>query len=330
MSTGLRPMNLGEILDRTFQIYRKRFPSLVAVGIILAALMLAFHLVDMQWVGFRSLVKPFRQPGIFMWNMVVALGFYHISSLLTGAIFAAIVKQASSAVLDEDCTLRTSLRFFAVRWSGYLWLSFLKVVTVLVLVEAAAVGLLTGMGYSMDALGMLNGDNNWAFAALILVPTVIGVYLFLRVGACLSLALPVAALEEMRGFKALRRSWTLSRESRGRLAAAWVLLAAFLTLLSWGLQLLVRWGFIYLYWHLNFRRSTHFYEAVYFVLNGAVTALGGPLYPIAVTLFYYDQRIRHEGFDIEWMMKAAGMNAPVSVEPAPFPVAVSESGEQPA
>jgi hypothetical protein len=38
----------------------------------------------------------------------------------------------------------------------------------------------------------------------------------------------------------------------------------------------------------------------------------GPLFPIAITLFYYDQRIRHEGFDIEMMMNAAGMNAPVN------------------
>jgi hypothetical protein len=33
-----------------------------------------------------------------------------------------------------------------------------------------------------------------------------------------------------------------------------------------------------------------------------------PLCPIAITLFYYDQRIQQEGFDIEWMMNAAGMN----------------------
>jgi hypothetical protein len=32
-------------------------------------------------------------------------------------------------------------------------------------------------------------------------------------------------------------------------------------------------------------------------------------YPIALTLFYYDQRIRHEGYDIERMMETAGMIA---------------------
>lgn len=34
------------------------------------------------------------------------------------------------------------------------------------------------------------------------------------------------------------------------------------------------------------------------------------LYPIALTLFYYDQRIRHEGYDIERMMDDAGLIAP--------------------
>jgi len=32
------------------------------------------------------------------------------------------------------------------------------------------------------------------------------------------------------------------------------------------------------------------------------------IYPIALTLFYYDQRIRREGYDIEQMMAAAGLN----------------------
>jgi hypothetical protein len=33
----------------------------------------------------------------------------------------------------------------------------------------------------------------------------------------------------------------------------------------------------------------------------------GPIYAIGLTLFYYDQRIRKEGFDIEWMMRSAGL-----------------------
>jgi hypothetical protein len=45
----------------------------------------------------------------------------------------------------------------------------------------------------------------------------------------------------------------------------------------------------------------------------------GPMYATGLTLFYYDQRIRKEGFDIEWMMQAAGLTVPTrqpAAEPA--------------
>ncbi len=44
--------------------------------------------------------------------------------------------------------------------------------------------------------------------------------------------------------------------------------------------------------------------------GGFVTnTLIGPIYSTGLTLFYYDQRIRKEGFDIEWMMQAAGLTS---------------------
>jgi hypothetical protein len=32
-----------------------------------------------------------------------------------------------------------------------------------------------------------------------------------------------------------------------------------------------------------------------------------PIYSIALTLFYYDQRIRKEGYDVEWLMERAAV-----------------------
>jgi hypothetical protein len=51
----------------------------------------------------------------------------------------------------------------------------------------------------------------------------------------------------------------------------------------------------------------------------AVQALVRPVYGIALMLFYYDQRIRQEGFDIEWMMQQAGMVVapPVALQAEP-------------
>jgi hypothetical protein len=51
------------------------------------------------------------------------------------------------------------------------------------------------------------------------------------------------------------------------------------------------------------------YGPAVFVLVTALYGVLAPIFPIALTLFYYDQRIRKEGFDIERMMDAAGLNA---------------------
>jgi len=44
-------------------------------------------------------------------------------------------------------------------------------------------------------------------------------------------------------------------------------------------------------------------QVVAFVTNTFI----GPMYATGLTLFYYDQRVRKEGYDIEWMMQAAGL-----------------------
>jgi hypothetical protein len=50
------------------------------------------------------------------------------------------------------------------------------------------------------------------------------------------------------------------------------------------------------------------YGPAVLILVTGIYAVLGPILPIALTLFYYDQRIRNEGFDIERMMESAGLN----------------------
>jgi hypothetical protein len=56
--------------------------------------------------------------------------------------------------------------------------------------------------------------------------------------------------------------------------------------------------------------------AVQQIANFIIDTLIGPMYAIGLTLFYYDQRIRKEGYDIERMMQAAGLTPPAEL-PAP-------------
>jgi len=50
--------------------------------------------------------------------------------------------------------------------------------------------------------------------------------------------------------------------------------------------------------------------------------LAGPISTIAVALMYYDQRIRKEAFDLQWMMDSIGPSQPSASEvPAVLPQA---------
>jgi hypothetical protein len=311
MSQPLRPMNLGEILDRTFQIYRARFLAFVGIAAIPMMALELVRLADRTWLHVHSLVHPTGQFQMSAWNFVVGLGFYHIFSVLGILIEPAIVEIASSSALGDECSITSSLRFALLRWPRYLWLGLLKTLLNLGIPEFVFLLLATGAAFLADATGLLGKEFRWMLLLLALAVVVAGFQLFLWLLACFSFAIPAAALEDRTAFQSLRRSWTLTKGTRARIWFTW--LAVFLTssLLAWGLSLLL-WQIFRLLGSsassMAWTRSL--YYASYFILNAAVGTLVLPIFPIALTLFYYDQRIRHEGFDIERMMDVAGLNPP--------------------
>jgi hypothetical protein len=308
MTPTLRPMSLGEILDRTFQIYRSRFLLFVTVGALPALAMRSIYLADGAWIHVRGLVHPARSS-IVLWNLVVSLGFYHISFFLGLLIQPAYVKLASSSVFSERCSIASSLRFAAARWSTYLWAAFLKLLGAMIGSELLVGGLTIGALFPLNAAGEMDGTGSLAIGLTVAVAVVSCFCLFLWLSACFAFAIPSAAFEGLTAFKAMRRSWTLTRGCRGRIAFTWLMVFAISWIVGGGIQLLLRW-IAYLVsnaaHHAVVVRGA--YPPVSYTIATAFTAILGPIFPIALTLFYYDQRIRREGYDIEQMMEAAGLN----------------------
>lgn len=310
MQAALRPMNLGEILDRTFAIYRKNFLLFVGIAALPAAIMLAIHIVDVGWVHTDRLiaVTDVTQSGRIALGWLLAYGYYHISGFVSLLFLPAFVRLASSEVFGESASIVASLRFALARWRRYLWLAFLKWTAVLILPEALAFGIFFGIGTLEDKLGLL-GDTPIAFAIVtLLLPIPAGIILILWAGACLSLVFPAAALEEISAWKALRRSWKLTKGSRGRIFVAWLMVIACALILEGLAAFLIWWIATLIYagrYYSGFNRQV--YAVVARCVLAVIAAVVGPLYPIAVTLFYYDQRVRQEGYDVEMMMEAAGL-----------------------
>jgi hypothetical protein len=108
----------------------------------------------------------------------------------------------------------------------------------------------------------------------------------------------VAALE--RSSEALRRSWDLTRGFRWKALGLWVIALALLAglvigagILAAGVEALLGKG-----------------EVLSTVVVALVSLLIYPLLSCVFTLFYYDLRVRKEGFDLEMLSQQLGTAAP--------------------
>jgi membrane-anchored glycerophosphoryl diester phosphodiesterase (GDPDase) len=123
----------------------------------------------------------------------------------------------------------------------------------------------------------------------------VGVVLYVRY----ALAVPACVLEDIKARQAIRRSIRLSLGSRGRIFVIYVLMLvvsyiiAFLFLIP--VSMLGR---------VIGRSSPALLTALSGLAGFLAGALAGPIATIALSLVYYDQRVRKEAFDIELMVAA--------------------------
>jgi membrane-anchored glycerophosphoryl diester phosphodiesterase (GDPDase) len=145
-------------------------------------------------------------------------------------------------------------------------------------------------------------------APMFILALVFGVWMSLRY----SLAMPASVVEELPAGQAIKRSIELSKDSRGRILALGALTYAIRLLLG------ILLGFPFLVFAVKHpgQPVPIALLAIQQIATFIVNTFIGPIYSAGLTLFYYDQRIRKEGYDIERMMLAAGLTLPAEL-PAP-------------
>jgi len=320
VSEPLRPMNLGEILDRTFEIYRSRFlvflgiavlPSLLAMAVLIFGRLL--KQMDLVPAASGETKVALRAFG----NWLASEGLEMYFSCLAWPVFAFLT---SRILLKEEAKLASALSWFASYWrdcvglAGAMWL--------LIFALPNCVGLIPTVRLAASSGAHQVVGGGWGYQLglffVFLVVWIAGALLCIQFAT----SVPVLAIERLPFSDALRRGLGLAGGGRMRVLIAWFV--------AWALKAVFDVGFggvfvLALRTVLNTSRGFYLRQGAYAVLeflaaNGG-WILAAPIYPIAITLFYYDQRIRREGFDIERMMEAAGMNL------AEIPAAESDSDE---
>ena len=315
MNDQLNPMTLAEVLDRTAQLYRSRFLVFFGIGVIPAGTVLVFaasFFAMLAWIGSTA-------GGPSLTAMVIAWLAFAVGSLVavpaclgtTALGTAAMCDAAARLYLGERITIREAYKCAWKKGWRYLGLYVLEVLIIggapavvgfvlLIFVSIGSALFVRQMGASANVL--LGGAM---FIVIVLLASY-ALWMLLR----LCLAFPASIVEQTGALDALKRAVLLSKDTRGRIFVLYLLGSVLGWVLAIGLAIP---AFIALALIPGLQGPQHsdalgmYMMFVYYGSSFAVQAFTKPIYGIALTLFYFDQRIRKEGFDIEWMMHQAGM-----------------------
>ena len=311
METHLRPLSLGEILDRTAELYRSNFLLLVGISSVYGGILLALRLAqigvqqELQTLHMTKALIPATIVGIvILWLVIFVAG---------GLSVAANTRAVGWLYLGEPASIGAAYRAILPRTGRYLWLmtiAYFLAWLPCVLIYAGYAGLLVAYvapkglfsphpATQMDPQALIIfGVATLAFVLLLLVALVYGILMSLRY----ALAVPACTVEDLKARGAIRRSIQLSKGSRGRI----FLLGLLALIIQLGLTGITQGFFIVV----GIRHQgvlpvwmTIVQQILAFFTNTFV----GPIFATGFTLFYYDQRVRKEGYDIERMMETAGM-----------------------
>ena len=323
MESNLHPRSLSEILDRTAQLYREHFLLFAGIFSVYAGVVMVLNLLQIgvtSWLGGQH-ANVWTQILIGVAGLLKALLVF----LFAGAAIAAINRAVAWVHLGEPATIRKAYSTTLPRLPRYLWL--MTIVFFIIWAPLLAVFVLFGVaaafipGFSGGLHNPANQPSAMAaaigvFAILLLVPYVVyAILMALRY----SLAIPASVVESLTARTAIRRSIELSKGSRGRI----FMLGLLVIVIEMGLVLFSQF-FVLVIAYKHKGQVGPVAQAISQVISFFTNSFIGPMYATGLTLFYYDQRVRKEGYDIEWMMQAAGLTVPetpISEDPAPPPTA---------
>jgi len=283
----LRPLSLGEILDRTFSLYRRNFLLFLGIAAIPHLLVLGLNLVQVLVLKTPGVTPrvPDSQFQAGAVGSILALG-------IVGGILAFIVYIVSFLFAQGGTIYAVSDLYLG------------RPTTI-----GASLSRMKGQLGNLFGVMFLNGVATLIAFIFLIIP---GIYVACRLCTCI----PAALLEDLGARESLERSFSLTKDNAGRAFVIYLLYfallyaAIFLFLMPFGvLAAFSAKDPSMLRWSMAMMQVGNFFAAV----------LVSPFILIATSVFYYDLRVRKEAFDLQVMMNPGGNPA----SPSPRPLTLS-------
>lgn len=312
-SVDLRPLTTSELIDRGFTLYRAHFAGFLLLALLCQSAPLLGQIIITALKLNPTQNELMENPPAFFWHIAAIMSITLVAQLVVFCFEVVIVYYIADAYLGKIPSVKESVRKFTTRVGASLWTCVLNRVLIgLTLVFPILAG--GGLYYyvliyppATLAPLVLIGCVGLLLLVVSMAPVLI---VFMR----LMITVPALALEGLSGWKAIKRSSALVRYDPGlgflywgEMRLSFLLLPLFIIelmiLMLTSLPLTIHQIGEVLQHGSNGQIAPPPDSVL--ILSQILTFLAGslilPLYSIATTLFYYDIRIRREGFDLEFM-----------------------------
>jgi len=284
----LRPLTTGEILDRTFFLYRSNFWLYVGLASIAAGASVLTSIGKIAYLRLNATAQS-NSPKAMVWTGVLTVVGLLVYFAVYSVTHAATVSAVSAIYLGEEASMGSALGAVRGNWFRFclisLWQSWSGGWIFLLLLAPAVL---------IPALGLRNLNGFVALlGGLAMISLVYGIIAYIRN----SLAIPAAVMENLGVRAAMRRSKVLVAGRKGRIFLLGLLMIALYMVAG-----MIQMPFAMLILHS--RSAEHVLVQVISLLVAFLcSSLIGPVAAIALCLFYIDERVRKEAFDIEYLME---------------------------
>lgn len=311
MEIELRPLSAGEVLDRTFQLFRARFGMFVGIAIVAAGIQTAW--AALQTGVLRHLMSHTRTPAVTgVWTIASSCVSIVIALLAFAVVFAAITRAVVALHLGQPTGIARAYQDVWPHWFRYVCLSvaagFLAMWPLLLVFGMFAAEIAVAPHYTSAGRAAIAAAA-FGFTGLeMLVAVPLCVWLLCRY----ALSNAACVVEDLKVGASIRRSVSLSKGSRGRIFLLLVVVYAIQFIVSMVLQMPALIAIV------HYRGHIPLWASIYELAAGFLVAIfTTPIYGVGLAVIYLDARIRKEGYDIELIMQRSAAEGQPALAPSP-------------
>jgi hypothetical protein len=303
----LAPLGAGDLIDRAVRLYRRHLFVLIrtaAPPMIVAAA---------GWIVFSLCVqRVFSTQETDDLFIYILLSFISFCVMMGGYLFTLVVMGGATRTLvahllrNEPVTARATYAAVRARFWGLLGASLIVLIWIVISISAVWVVWYILLLMMMMAVFLSSLVSTWLgiIVGIIggLLATGVGLWLFFFIVGRVAYVPQVMLVEGKGVFESFSRSFSLARGNVRRLMAM-TLFTTFATYSALMILLLpLGWyGYLSGVNPLDSSQWPAWYSITYSVLGPLSSILLTPVWMLGLSLLYVDERVRHEGYDIELM-----------------------------